>query len=134
MAKNYKTFAPTIALASLKAVSLHWDVFYVESTAGNVRRRHPSRQNSSRYYPGDPAEVFIWQNFQPTYLDLENRETPPPPHTHTSYKHIENFTKDLEEGRDLGNRAHAKRPLLGIPKSSERQNQEASSLSILNKL
>ena len=57
--KNYKTFAPTIALASLKAVSLHWDVFDVESTAGNVRRRHPGRQNSSRYHPGDRAEVFI---------------------------------------------------------------------------
>ena len=68
----------------------------------------------------------------------EPRNPPPPPphptHTHTPYKHIENFTKDLEEGRDLGNRAHAKRPLIGIPKSSERQNQEASSLSILNKL
>ena len=47
-------------------------------------------------------EVFLWRNFQPAL----------------PYEHIENFTKDLEVRRGLGNsaspviRAHVKRPLL----------------------
>ena len=28
-------------------------------------------------YPCNQAEVFIWQNFQPAYLDLGNRASPP---------------------------------------------------------
>ena len=62
---------------------------------------------------GNWAEVrFIWQNLQPSYRDLgwKNRDlgngTSPP----LSYEHVENFTKDLEVRRDLGNRAHVKRP------------------------
>ena len=59
-----------------------------------------------RIHPGNRDEVFIWQKFSaclPTQAAL-------------SYEHIENFTKDLEVRRDLGNsarpvnRAHMKRP------------------------
>ena len=28
-------------------------------------------------HPGNPDEVFIWQNFQPAYRDLGNRASPP---------------------------------------------------------
>ena len=59
-----------------------------------------------RIHPGKWDEVFIWQNF-PARL---------PTQAALSYEHIENFTKDLEVRRDLGNRArpvnraHMKRP------------------------
>ena len=59
-----------------------------------------------RIHPGNRDEVFIWQNF-PARL---------PTQAALSYEHIENFTKDLEVRRDLGNRArpvnraHMKRP------------------------
>ena len=63
-----------------------------ENTAGNTRRCHPDRQNSSFFHPSNRAKVFIWQNLQPAYRD-------------PGWKN-----------RDLGNRAsrvsriHVKRP------------------------
>ena len=67
------------------------------------RRCHPDRQNSSRFHPGNRAEVFTWQNFQPAYRDpgwknqdLVNRASLP-----SHYGHIKNFTKDLEAMRDF---------------------------------
>ena len=68
----------------------------IQDDAIRTVRIHPA------VHPGNWDEVFIWQNFQPAL----------------SYEHIENFTKDLEVRRDLGNRAspvnraHMKRPLL----------------------
>ena len=44
----------------------------------------------------------------PTGLPRSRELSQPAP----SYKHIENFTNDLEVTRDLGNRAHLKRPLV----------------------
>ena len=39
------TFGPILASVTLKA---KWDAYDVENTAGNTRRCHPDRQNSSR--------------------------------------------------------------------------------------
>ena len=76
----------------------------MENTAGNAvtmpQRCHPERQNASRYHvhPVNRSEVLIWQNFQPAYRDLGNRDSRstagPPSHTH-----IENFTKDRGKAR-----------------------------------
>ena len=55
----------------------------------------------SAVHPGTRDEVFIWQNFQPAYRDLGNRASLPS-HMNTS---VENFTKELEVRRDLGNQA-----------------------------
>ena len=55
----------------------------------------------SAIHPGTRDEVFTWQNFQPAYRDLGNRASLPS-HMNTS---IENFTKELEVRRDLGNQA-----------------------------
>ena len=108
------TFAPIIASATLKAVSLQLNGMLKmwENTAGNSRRCHPDCQNSSCFHPGNRAEVFIWQNFQPAYRDPSrkkprSRELSQPA---LSYEHTENFTKDLEVKQDFGNRAHMKRP------------------------
>ena len=53
------------------------------------------------------AEVFIWKNF-PTRLPRSRLEKPRSREASQlalSHEHIENFTKDSEVGRDLGNRA-----------------------------
>ena len=42
---------------------------------------------------------------------LEKPRSREPSQPALSYEHIENFTKDLEVRRDLGNRAQVKRPL-----------------------
>ena len=96
------TFAPIIASATLKAVSLQlngmlmmWKIQQaMQDDAIRTARIHPA------VHPGNRDEVFIGQNFQPAL----------------SYEHIENFTKDLEVKRDFGNgaspvnRAHMKSP------------------------
>ena len=41
---------------------------------------------------------------------LEKPRSREPSQPALSYEHIENFTKDLEVRRDLGNRAHMERP------------------------
>ena len=43
------TFGPILASVTLKA---KWDAYDVENTAGNTRRCHPDRQNSSRRSSG----------------------------------------------------------------------------------
>ena len=53
-------------------------------------------------------DVFICQIFRARLEKPRSREPSQPA---LSYEHIENFTKDLEVRRDLGNRAHVKRPL-----------------------
>ena len=78
----------------------------MEDDAIPTARIHPD------IYPCNRAVVFIWQNFQPAYLSRSREPSQPS----LSYEHIENFTKDLEVRRDLGNRArpvnraHVKRP------------------------
>ena len=57
--------------------AVKWDAYDVENTAGNARRCHPDHLNSSCFHPGNLSEVFIWQNFQPAYRDLENRASLP---------------------------------------------------------
>ena len=39
--------------------------YNVKNSAGNARLCHPNGQNSSSFHPGNKAEAFIWQNFQP---------------------------------------------------------------------
>ena len=78
----------------------------MQDDAIRTARIHPA------VHPGNRAEVFIWQNFQPAYRDLSRkkprfRELSQPA---LSYEHTENFTKDLEVKQDFGNRAHMKRP------------------------
>ena len=85
--QNYN-FTPIIALATLIAVSLQLNgmlmIWKIQQTmqddAEFIRRIHP----------GNRAEVFIWQNFQPAYRDpgwknrdLGNRASPPS-HMNTS--------------------------------------------------
>ena len=80
------TFAPIIASATLKAVSLllngmlmMWKIQQaMQDDAMRAARIHPA------VHPGNRAEVFIWQNFQPAYRDpcwknrdLGNRSGPP---------------------------------------------------------
>ena len=87
----------------------------MKDDAIRTTRIHPA------VHPGKRDEVFIWQNFQPAYRDwkdrnrLERPRSREPSQPAHSYEHIENFTKDLEVRRDLGNRAspvmaHMKRP------------------------
>ena len=47
--------------------AVEWDAYDVENTAGNARRYRIHSKNSSRFHPGNRAEVFIWQNLQPAY-------------------------------------------------------------------
>ena len=75
----------------------------MESTASNARRLHPGRQNPSRFHPGNRAEVFMAKFSAPLPRSRE------PSQPALSCERIENFTKDLEERRDLGNRAHVTR-------------------------
>ena len=103
------TFTPIIALATLIAVSLQlnemlmmWKIQQaMQDDAELIRRIHP----------GNRAEVFIWQNFQPAYRDPGWKEPS------QLFEHIENFTIDSEVRRDLGNRpsrAQMKRPLVCV--------------------
>ena len=74
------TFAPIIASeinSSSCITAVKWDAYDVENTAGYARRCHPDHLNSSCFHPGNLSEVFIWQNFQPAYRDLENRASLP---------------------------------------------------------
>ena len=73
----------------------------MQDDAIRAARIHPT------VHPGNRDEVFIWQNFQPAYRDLgwKKPRSREPSQPALSYEHIENFTKDLEVRRDLGNRA-----------------------------
>ena len=104
--KNSREFASFIAMATLIAVSLQLNgmliAWKIQHAMGRCR---PGRQNSSRFHPGNRAEVFIWpKNFR-TLTDarsrLEKRRSREPSQPALSYEHIENFIKDLEVSRDL---------------------------------
>ena len=107
-AKHKVTFAPVIALATLIAESLLLNgmlmMWKVEQAKQNDVELIQSK-NSSRFYPGNRAQVFI--NFQPSYRnsgwkngrDIGNRASPP------SHEHIENLRKKFRgkaRSRKLG--------------------------------
>ena len=73
MAKH-KNFAPIIATATLKAVSLQLNGMLTKWKIQQVMQDDAIW--TARIHPGNRAEVFIWQNFQPSYRDLgcKNRE------------------------------------------------------------
>ena len=113
--KNYREFASFIAMATLIAVSLQLNgmliVWKIQHAMGRCR---PGRQNSSRFHPGNRAEVFIWpKNFR-TLTDarsrLEKRRSRELSQPALSYDHIENFIKDLEVRRDLGKPGQLSQP------------------------
>ena len=70
--------------------AVEWDAYVVENTTGNARRCRIHSKNSSRFHPGNRAEVFIWRSFQPAYRDpgWKNRDignrASPPSHMNTS--------------------------------------------------
>ena len=78
-------FRPILASVTLKAVSLQlngmlkmWKIQQAtQDDAIRTARIHPA------VHPGNRDEVFIWQNFQPTYRDLGNQDSPPS-HINTS--------------------------------------------------
>ena len=55
--------------------AVKWDAYDVENTAGNARRCNLGRQSPSPFHCSYRAEVFIWQNFQPTYQDPGCKES-----------------------------------------------------------
>ena len=99
---------PIIALATLIAVSLQlngmlmmWKIQQaMQDDAEFIRRIHP----------GNRAEVAKFSARLPRSR-LEKPRSREPSQPALSYEHIENFTKESEVRRDLGNRAHMKRPL-----------------------
>ena len=103
--KNYREFASFIAMATLIAVSLQLNgmliMWKIQQAMGRCR---PGRQNSSRFHPGNRAEVLIWPKifkWHSTRSRLEKRRSREPSQPALSYEHIENFIKDLEVSRDL---------------------------------
>ena len=94
--QNYNFHAYYSFVNSYSCITaVEWDAYDVENPAGTARRCRIHSKNSFCFHPGNRAEVFIWPAL--------------------SYEHIENFTKDSEVRRDLGdraspvNRAHMKR-------------------------
>ena len=95
-------------MATLMAVSLQLNgmliMWKIQQAMGRCR---PGRQNSSRFHPGNRAEVFIWsKHFKKLYRDpswkngdLGNRASPP---CHP--------LKDLEVRRDLGKPGQLSQP------------------------
>ena len=80
------TFGPTITSLTLTAVSLQlngmvmmWRIQQaMQDDATRTARIHPA------VHPGNRDEVFIWQNFQPTYRDLGKHRASPPSDMNTS--------------------------------------------------
>ena len=64
MAKH-KNFAPIIATATLKAVSLQLNGMLTKWVIQQAMQDDAIR--TARIHLGNRAEVFIWQNFQPSY-------------------------------------------------------------------
>ena len=94
-----------------------WDAYDLENTTGKARRCKIHSKFSSRFHPGNRAEV-LYDKISSSHTEIpvgkpRSRELRQPA---LSYEPIENFTKDLEVRRDLGNRAslvnwaHVKRP------------------------
>ena len=84
------TFGPILPSVTLKTVSLQLNGMLMMWKIQQAMQDDSIR--AARIHPGNRDEVFIWHT-----------EPAPPPAL--SYEHIENFTKDLEVRRDLGNRA-----------------------------
>ena len=116
------TFAPIIALATLIAVSLlsngmlmMWKIQQAkQDDAEFIRRIHPA------FIPVTGLKCSYSKFSSPlTEILVGKTEISESSQPALSYEHIENFTKDLEVRRDLGNRAspvnrtHVKRPLDG---------------------
>ena len=81
------TFGPIIASVTLKAVSLQlngmlmmWKIQQaMQDDAIRTARIHPA------VHPGNRDEVFIWQNFLSTLMEISGTEpASPPSHTNTS--------------------------------------------------
>ena len=126
MAKRNRviTFAPIMALATLLAVSLQlngllmmWKIHQAkqndairaallcDETVMKLRCYvidHLTHALLRRIHLGIRDEVIIWQNF-PARLPRSRLEKPS--QAALSYEHIEDFTKDSEVMRNLGNRA-----------------------------
>ena len=65
-----RNFSPlSIGNSSSCITAVEWEAYDVQNTAGNARRYHSRRQNSSCFHPGNRAEVFIWKIFQSAYRD-----------------------------------------------------------------
>ena len=81
--------------------AVKWNACDVENTAGKARR---FKIHSKDFIPVTGLKYSYGKIFQPAYRDpgWKNRDLP----------NRENFTKDSEVRRDLGNRAHVKRPLV----------------------
>ena len=68
---------------------------------------------------------------------LEKPRSREPSQPALSYEHIDNFTKDLEVRRDLGNRAspvnraHMKRPLLEKRETTDKQTKRKTHIRLL---
>ena len=69
--KNYREFASFIAMATLIAVSLQLNgmliTWKIQQAMGRCR---PGRQNSSRFHPGNRAEVLIWPKIFKTLNEI----------------------------------------------------------------
>ena len=103
--RNEANMAKHKVLIFAPITAVKWDAYDVENSAGNARRCYPGRSYS--FHPGEGWRVYL-SNFSARLEKPRSRE---PSQLALSYEHIENFTKDLEVRRDLGNRAHLKRPL-----------------------
>ena len=73
--KTYREFASFIAMATLIAVSLQSNemliMWNIQQAMGRCR---PGRQNSSRFHPGNRAEVFIWPKNFKTLTEISGTE------------------------------------------------------------
>ena len=69
--KNYREFASFIGMATLIAVSLQLNgiliMWKIQQAMGRCR---PGRQNSSRFHPGNRAEVLIWPKIFKTLNEI----------------------------------------------------------------
>ena len=94
--KSVITFAPVSFGNSYSCITaVKWDAYDVGNTAGKARR-------SGR------SELIPLCRLLRSKMDKPRSREPIQPAL--SNEHIEDFTKDLEIRRDLGNRAHLKRP------------------------
>ena len=68
---NFRDYHDSMTLATLMAVSLQLNgmpmMWKIQQAMQDDAIR--SRQSSPRFHPGNRAEVFVWQNFQPAYRD-----------------------------------------------------------------
>ena len=70
------TFYHTFGNSYSCTTAVKWDVYNVENT--KARRCHLVPKDSSRFHPGNRAELFIWPNF-PARLPMFRWEKPGQP-------------------------------------------------------